>query len=145
MSDTFNHLDIFSPFFEPALMAPVRANATLMNLSTGEGILKIGKPVGGLPLLAMGAVKISRVNEGGHKAAWAIVTFVTEKSNPLAGGKEIKDVLCQTVRRISMTTVLEQKIKSKKPYGNTTGSQPEQGLMGERRLHAHCGDDARKR
>jgi CRP/FNR family transcriptional regulator, anaerobic regulatory protein len=64
---TFSHLNIFSPVFEPALMAKVEANATLMNLNSGDVILKIGKPVWGVPLLAKGTVKISRVNEEGQE------------------------------------------------------------------------------
>ncbi|MDQ2656326.1 MAG: Crp/Fnr family transcriptional regulator [Bacteroidota bacterium] len=68
MSSTpFTHLEIFSPFFEPELMAEVQANATLMNLTAGDVMLKIGKPVWGIPLLAKGTVKISRVNDEGQE------------------------------------------------------------------------------
>ncbi len=68
MSETpFSHLSIFSPFFEPELMAEVQANATLMNLTAGDVMLKIGKPVWGIPLLAKGTVKISRVNDEGQE------------------------------------------------------------------------------
>jgi CRP/FNR family transcriptional regulator len=67
LNDTFNHLGIFSPHFEPALMAEVEANATLMNLSTGEVMLKVGKPVWGIPLLAKGTVKINRINDEGQE------------------------------------------------------------------------------
>lgn len=68
LSDTaFSHLNIFSPFFEPELMAQVQANATLINLNSGDVMLKIGKPVWGIPLLAKGTVKISRVNDEGQE------------------------------------------------------------------------------
>jgi CRP/FNR family transcriptional regulator len=64
---TFTHLGIFSSVFEPELMEKVQANSTLMNLATGDVMLKIGKPVWGIPLLAKGTVKISRVNEDGQE------------------------------------------------------------------------------
>ena len=64
---TFSHLSIFGPVFEPALMAKVEENATLMNLNGGEVIMKIGKPIWGIPLLAKGTVKISRVNDEGQE------------------------------------------------------------------------------
>ncbi len=68
MSETpFSHLDIFSPFLEPELLADVRANATLMNLSAGDVMMQIGKPVWGIPLLAKGTVRISRVNDEGQE------------------------------------------------------------------------------
>jgi CRP/FNR family transcriptional regulator len=68
MNDTtFSHLSIFSKVFEPGLMAKVQAHATLMNLNSGDVMLKIGKPVWGIPLLAKGTVKISRVNEEGQE------------------------------------------------------------------------------
>lgn len=64
---TFSHLTIFEPLFEPELMSKVQANATLMNLTAGDVMLKIGKPVWGIPLLAKGTVKISRVNDEGQE------------------------------------------------------------------------------
>ena len=64
---TFRHLSIFSSVFEPELMAKVQANASLMNLNSGDVMLKIGKPVWGIPLLAKGTVKISRVNNEGQE------------------------------------------------------------------------------
>ncbi len=64
---TFSHLSIFSTVFEPALMAKVEANASLMNLNSGDVMLKIGKPVWGIPLLAKGTVKISRINDEGQE------------------------------------------------------------------------------
>ena len=67
LNATFSHLSIFSPLFEPELMDRVQANATLMNLNSGDVMLKIGKPVWGIPLLAKGTVKISRVNDEGQE------------------------------------------------------------------------------
>jgi CRP/FNR family transcriptional regulator len=48
-------------------MAKVEANASLMNLNSGDVMLKIGKPVWGIPLLAKGTVKISRINDEGQE------------------------------------------------------------------------------
>lgn len=67
METTFSHLNIFASRFEPELIAQVEANATLMHLNTGEVIMKFGKPVWGIPLLAKGTVKISRVNDEGQE------------------------------------------------------------------------------
>ena len=64
---TFSPLSIFSPTFEPELLAKVEANAMLTNLNGGEVLMKIGKPVWGIPLLAKGTVKISRVNDEGQE------------------------------------------------------------------------------
>lgn len=64
---TESDLSIFRPIFEPALMAEVEASATLMNLNSGEVIMKIGKPVLGIPLLVKGTVKISRINDDGQE------------------------------------------------------------------------------
>jgi CRP/FNR family transcriptional regulator len=64
---TFSHLSIFSTVFEPELMEKVQANATLMNLNSGDVMLRIGKPVWGIPLLAKGTVKITRVNDEGQE------------------------------------------------------------------------------
>ncbi|HYF68455.1 MAG TPA: Crp/Fnr family transcriptional regulator [Ohtaekwangia sp.] len=68
MQDTTeSDLSIFRSVFEPALMAKVEASATLMNLNSGEVIMKIGKPVLGIPLLVKGTVKISRINDEGQE------------------------------------------------------------------------------
>jgi CRP/FNR family transcriptional regulator len=64
---TYSDLRIFASVFEPELMAKVEASATLMNLNGGDAIMKIGKPVWGIPLLAKGAVKITRVNDEGQE------------------------------------------------------------------------------
>lgn len=60
-------LGIFNSLFEPELMAKVEANAALMNLNAGEVIMNIGKPVWGIPLLAKGTVKVSRINNEGQE------------------------------------------------------------------------------
>jgi CRP/FNR family transcriptional regulator, anaerobic regulatory protein len=60
-------LRIFASVFEPELMAKVEANAAVMNLNSGDVIMKIGKPVWGIPLLTKGTVKITRVNDEGQE------------------------------------------------------------------------------
>jgi CRP/FNR family transcriptional regulator len=64
---THSDLGIFASVFEPELMAKVEANAALMNLNGGDVIMNIGKPVWGIPLLAKGTVKISRINNEGQE------------------------------------------------------------------------------
>jgi CRP/FNR family transcriptional regulator, anaerobic regulatory protein len=65
--ETFGPLNIFSDVLGPDLMAKVEANAMLMNMNSGDVMMQIGKPVWGIPLLAKGTVKISRVNEEGQE------------------------------------------------------------------------------
>lgn len=64
---TFSELTIFSSVFEPELMTKVKANATPVHLNTGDVVLTVGKPVWGIPLLAKGTVKITRVNDEGQE------------------------------------------------------------------------------
>lgn len=67
MQDTKSDLSIFASVFEPALMAKVEANATPMNLNSGDVIMNIGKPVWGIPLLTKGTVKVARMNDEGQE------------------------------------------------------------------------------
>jgi CRP/FNR family transcriptional regulator, anaerobic regulatory protein len=64
---TQRDLSIFAPLFEPELMRKVEANAAPMNLNSGDVLMNIGKPVWGIPLLARGTVKISRMNDEGQE------------------------------------------------------------------------------
>lgn len=57
----------YSKIFEPALLAELESRSILMNVSGGEGLLKIGKPVMGVPLMLSGTVKVSRVNDDGQE------------------------------------------------------------------------------
>ena len=57
----------FSGVFEDALLAELETSSILMNVSSGETILKIGKPVMGVPLLISGTLKVSRVNDEGQE------------------------------------------------------------------------------
>lgn len=64
---THSHLSIFRRLFEPDLMNRIETDGTQLNANSGEVILKIGKPVWGIPLLTKGTVKVSRVNDEGQE------------------------------------------------------------------------------
>ena len=64
---TVSPLSIFSSMLEPELLAKVEVNAMRTNLDGGEVLMKVGKPIWGIPLLAKGTVKISRVNDEGQE------------------------------------------------------------------------------
>lgn len=66
-SGVTSHLSIFSSVLEPSLLEEIAANAMMINVSTGEVIIKLGQPVWGIPLVASGTFKISRVNEEGQE------------------------------------------------------------------------------
>jgi CRP/FNR family transcriptional regulator len=53
--------------FEHALLEELEAKSILMHVSKGDSLLKIGKPVMGVPLMLNGTIKISRVNEEGQE------------------------------------------------------------------------------
>lgn len=57
----------FSGVFENALLAELESKSILMNVSTGESILRIGKPVMGVPLLMSGTLKVSRISDEGQE------------------------------------------------------------------------------
>ena len=57
----------FSHLFEPALLEELASRSILMNVSSGDTLLKIGKPVMGVPLMLRGTIKISRENEEGKE------------------------------------------------------------------------------
>ncbi len=41
----------FAQKFEPALLAELEAKSILMHVSSGETLLRVGKPVSGVPLM----------------------------------------------------------------------------------------------
>jgi CRP/FNR family transcriptional regulator len=57
----------YNQVFEPALLEELESRSILMNVSGGEGLLRIGKPVMGVPLMLSGTVKVSRVNDDGQE------------------------------------------------------------------------------
>ncbi len=62
-----NYIDKFSEFFEPALLAEIEAKAMLMEVKSGDVMLNIGQTIRAVPLLASGAVKVSRINDDGQE------------------------------------------------------------------------------
>ena len=61
------NLSRFSSVFEPALLAELDSRSILMNVSAGDTLLRVGKPVTGVPLMLEGLFKISRVSEEGQE------------------------------------------------------------------------------
>ncbi len=61
------NLSRFSPVFEPALLAELESRSILMNVSAGDALLRVGKPVTGVPLILEGLFKISRVSDEGQE------------------------------------------------------------------------------
>ena len=57
----------FSHLFEHALLEELESKSILMNVSKGDTLLRIGKPVTGVPLMLEGTIKISRENEDGQE------------------------------------------------------------------------------
>lgn len=59
--------DSFAHMFEPALLEEISAKSILMHVSSGDSLLKIGKPVMGVPLMLQGTIKVSRENDEGQE------------------------------------------------------------------------------
>ena len=66
---------LYSRVFEPALLTELETRSIVMNVSAGESLLKIGKPVMGVPLMLSGTVKVSRVNDEGQEL---LIYYITE-------------------------------------------------------------------
>ena len=58
---------IYHDLFETGLLTEIESRSILMNISSGGTILKIGKPVMGVPLLLSGTLKVSRINDEGQE------------------------------------------------------------------------------
>src|SRR4051812_22510145 len=65
---------VFSNVFEPELLAELESKSILMNVSSGETLMKIGKPVTGVPLMISGAIKVSRMNDDGQEILLYYIT-----------------------------------------------------------------------
>lgn len=48
-------------------MAELESGSMLMDVSSGETLLKIGKPITGVPLVLSGTLKVSRINDEGQE------------------------------------------------------------------------------
>lgn len=66
-NETPEYYSIFSPVFEPALLAELEAKSMIMMVSGGETIMRIGSPVRAVPMVISGIVKVSRINEEGQE------------------------------------------------------------------------------
>jgi CRP/FNR family transcriptional regulator, anaerobic regulatory protein len=67
MQSTATFKSLYSNVFEPALLAELESKSILMNVSGGEALLRVGKPVMGVPLMLSGTIKVSRVSDEGQE------------------------------------------------------------------------------
>jgi CRP/FNR family transcriptional regulator, anaerobic regulatory protein len=95
---------IFSAVFEPDLLAELEAKSMLMQVSSGETIMRIGSPVRSVPLVISGIVKVSRVNDEGQEillyyvrsgetCAMSFTCWMTTQISSIAGIAEEDTVL----------------------------------------------------
>src|SRR5690348_16823963 len=82
MGEVVEYSKKFAGVFEPALLAELQTKSILMNVSSGESLLKIGKPVMGVPLMLSGTVKVSRMNDEGQELLLYYIT--AGKTCPMA-------------------------------------------------------------
>src|ERR1043165_1828676 len=89
----------YAGVFEPALMTELESKSILMNVSAGEIMLRIGKPVTGVPLLLSGTFKVSRVTDDGQElllyyvrtgetCPMALTCFMTSQLSSINGSAE---------------------------------------------------------
>jgi CRP/FNR family transcriptional regulator, anaerobic regulatory protein len=57
----------FSEFFEPALLTELEEKSMIMEVKSGDTLLNIGQAIRAIPLLASGAIKVSRINDEGQE------------------------------------------------------------------------------
>lgn len=57
----------FANVFDADLLTELESKSMFMNVGSGETLLKIGKPVMGVPLMLSGTIKVSRVNDDGQE------------------------------------------------------------------------------
>lgn len=57
----------FSEFFEPALLTELEEKSMIMEVKSGDTLLNIGQAIRAIPLLATGAIKVSRINDEGQE------------------------------------------------------------------------------
>jgi CRP/FNR family transcriptional regulator len=67
LNQPLNHLNRFSDFFEPALLAELEEKSMLMEIKSGDTMLNIGQTIRAVPLLVSGTVKVSRINDEGQE------------------------------------------------------------------------------
>lgn len=59
----FDYRNKFSEVFEPALLTELEEKSMIMEVKSGDTLLNIGQAIRAIPLLATGAIKVSRINE----------------------------------------------------------------------------------
>jgi CRP/FNR family transcriptional regulator len=67
IADSFNYTTRFSDYFEPALLAEIQEKSMVMEVKSGDIMLNVGQTIRAVPLLASGAVKVSRINDAGQE------------------------------------------------------------------------------
>ena len=131
-NETPEYYSIFSPVFEPALLAELEAKSMLMKVSGGETIMRIGSPVRAVPMVISGIVKVSRVNDEGQEillyyvrsgetCAMSFTCWMTSQVSSIEGvaeedcvllaipGKVVDEWLLKypTWKKFVMTTILD--------------------------------------
>jgi len=129
MSEVSAYAKSFSSVFEPALFAELESKSILMNVSGGEPLLRIGKPVMGVPLMLSGTVKVSRVNDEGQElllyyiskgetCPMSLTCFMTSQLSSVNGAAEEDSALL--VVPANVVTELFQKYPSWQKFVMTT-------------------------
>jgi CRP/FNR family transcriptional regulator len=91
--------DEFSKVFEAPLLDELESKSILMNVSSGDSLLKIGKPVMGVPLMLRGTLKVSRMTDegqelllyyikGGETCPMSLTCFMTSQLSSVNGSAE---------------------------------------------------------
>lgn len=67
IGQSLDYSNKFSEFFEPALLAELEEKSMIMEVKSGDIMLNIGQAIRAIPLLASGAIKVSRINDDGQE------------------------------------------------------------------------------
>ena len=67
ISQPLDYKSKFSEFFEPALLAELEEKSMIMEVKSGDVMLNIGQAIRAIPLLASGAIKVSRISDDGQE------------------------------------------------------------------------------
>jgi CRP/FNR family transcriptional regulator len=74
METSSSFRNAFAQKFEPSLLNELESRSILMSMSAGETLLRIGKPVTGVPLMLDGVIKVSRINDEGQELLLYYIT-----------------------------------------------------------------------
>jgi CRP/FNR family transcriptional regulator len=67
IGQSFDYSNKFLEFFEPALITELEEKSMIMEVKSGDTLLNIGQAIRAIPLLASGAIKVSRINDEGQE------------------------------------------------------------------------------